>query len=547
MASTPPTPQRAWRSACPNCGAPVEFRSAASSAAVCGFCKSTLLREGEALRRIGQSAELFDDHSPLQLGVSGKHRGLAFTLVGRLQYRSADAAWNAWHALFDAPSAEEPRSAWLSEDNGAYAFSFDAALSEAAPEAAALRVGNRVLVGGRAWEVASVVVARLAAAEGELPRLAAPAGGFVVADLRNAQGEVATLEYMDPARPGWSIGQAVSFAELSLRGLREGAAEKTLQGRAFDCPSCGAPLEVKLDSTRSIVCHQCKAVVDVSQGAGADIAQLNRNHYGQDTPGIGGAEPLVPLGATGTLAIHDGGGGDPLPWQVVGYVERHTVPGPGDDGEQFFWREYLLYNATAGFAFLVDAEDGWSWVRTISGAPTPSGRGVQWRGIEYRERERYRGQISYVLGEFYWKLERGATTDNTDYAGATGSTANRRLNREQTRSEAGEEVVWSAGQTLGADAVRAAFGLSAQPAFARDVQPTAGRQGRGLAFMFFGFLFIALMFSMVRCGRDDCSELRRTYGESSTEYQQCARNAGGYGGGYGGAYGGYSSGSGGHK
>jgi hypothetical protein len=80
------SPQRAYRAACPNCGAPVEFRSTASAGAICGFCRSTLVRDGEALRRIGSSAELFDDHSPLQLGVSGRYQGSAFTLVGRLQY-----------------------------------------------------------------------------------------------------------------------------------------------------------------------------------------------------------------------------------------------------------------------------------------------------------------------------------------------------------------------------------------------------------------------------------------------------------------------------
>ena len=40
--------------------------------AVCTFCKSTLVREDDALRRIGQSAELFDDHSPLALGTRGR-------------------------------------------------------------------------------------------------------------------------------------------------------------------------------------------------------------------------------------------------------------------------------------------------------------------------------------------------------------------------------------------------------------------------------------------------------------------------------------------
>ncbi|WP_442975522.1 DUF4178 domain-containing protein, partial [Salmonella enterica] len=94
-----------------------EFRSAASALAVCSFCRSTLVRDGEALRRIGQSAELFDDHSPLQLGAAGRWRGAAFTLVGRLQVRYAGGSWNEWHALFDAAdAAETPRSGWLSED-----------------------------------------------------------------------------------------------------------------------------------------------------------------------------------------------------------------------------------------------------------------------------------------------------------------------------------------------------------------------------------------------------------------------------------------------
>ena len=122
------TPQRAYRAACPNCGAPVEFASAASASAVCSFCRSTLVRDGDALRRIGVSAELFDDHSPLQLGAAGRYQGAAFTLVGRLQYGYADGTWNEWHAVFDSG-----KSGWLSEDNGAYVFAFDAPLQGAAP------------------------------------------------------------------------------------------------------------------------------------------------------------------------------------------------------------------------------------------------------------------------------------------------------------------------------------------------------------------------------------------------------------------------------
>ncbi|HEX6720744.1 MAG TPA: DUF4178 domain-containing protein, partial [Burkholderiaceae bacterium] len=202
------SPQRAYRAACPNCGAPVEFRSAASASAVCSFCRSTLVRDGDALRRIGVSAELFDDHSPLQLGAAGTYQGSAFTLVGRLQYGYADGTWNEWHALFDSG-----RSGWLSEDNGAYVFAFAAPLQGAAPPADELTAGERRLVDNAAWSVASVTRAKLIAAQGELPR--PPQQGdaeFVVADLRNERDEVGTLDYGEPAAVSWSIGRAVRLA-----------------------------------------------------------------------------------------------------------------------------------------------------------------------------------------------------------------------------------------------------------------------------------------------------------------------------------------------
>ena len=77
-----------------------------------------VVRDGEVLKRIGKMAELFDDHSPLQLQCSGVWNGKPFTLIGRLQYQYGEGTWTEWHALLDDGS-----SAWLAEDNGAYIFS----------------------------------------------------------------------------------------------------------------------------------------------------------------------------------------------------------------------------------------------------------------------------------------------------------------------------------------------------------------------------------------------------------------------------------------
>ncbi len=504
--ATEPVSQRAYRAACPNCGAPVEFRSAASAFAVCSFCKSTVVREGDALRRIGTSAELFDDHSPLQLGAAGKYQGAAFTLVGRLQYRYTEGTWNEWHALFDSG-----KSGWLSEDNGRYVIAFDAPLEGTAPAATSLKAGAQVMVAGQGWSVGSVSAAKLIAAQGELPYRPNLDRGFVVSDLRNTRGEVGTLDYGEAGAPRWSIGRTVAISELAMTGLAA-PAEKTLEGRAVECPSCGAALEVKLSTTQSIACHQCHAVVDVSKGVGGDL-----QHYAQQS----GAEPLIPLASTGMLTL----GKRELSWQVVGYAERCEVP-DGDD-EQTFWREYLVYHRTEGFAFIVDAQDGWSWTAPITGVPEGAGNVVKFDGAVYRKLYDYTGMVTYVLGEFYWQVTQNQRTLNTDYQG-TGAASARRLNREQTGAGDTQEVVWSGGESLAADAVMKAFRLAPdkRAALRRDALPTAFNAASLLAKIFFWGFVVVVVLMLFRCGGAS---------DSGSGYRTG-----------GGSYGGFSSG-GGHK
>ena len=113
----------------------------------------------------------------------------------------------------------------------------------------ALRAGQRLVLDGRGWTVSSLVRARIAAAEGELPFAPALDDEFSVADLRNADDEVATLDYGD-VPPHWSVGRSVALADLALTGLRDRTSEKTLSARGLQCPSCGAAVEVKLDTTQ---------------------------------------------------------------------------------------------------------------------------------------------------------------------------------------------------------------------------------------------------------------------------------------------------------
>jgi hypothetical protein len=350
---------------------------------------------------------------------------------------------------------------------------------------------------------------------------------------------VGTLDYSDPAAPAWSVGRSVAISELKMTGLAD-SVFSAASARGVECPNCGASLEVKLATTQSIVCHQCHSVVDVSKGVGADLA-----HFKQDN----GREPQIPLGRVGTLALS---GNTALPWQVVGYVERCEVD--GDDDEQTFWREYLLYHRSLGFAFLVDAEDGWSWAAPITGVPQKAGDGVKHEGVTYRKLYDYTGQVTYVLGEFYWRLKRHERTSNTDYIG-TGSHTKKRLNRERTEGEAGgdsatREIVWSAGETLTADAVVQAFRIAPElsAAMQRDALPTALATSSlvKIAVVLAVIVVVLLLFRCSDADQADCSSLRSTYGDASLEYQNCLRNSRSGLRTGGGSFGGFSSG-GGHK
>jgi uncharacterized membrane protein YgcG len=221
--------------------------------------------------------------------------------------------------------------------------------------------------------------------------------------------------------------------------------------------------------------------------------------------------------------------------------QRSTMPQDRDD-ETSYWREYLLYNQKAGFAFIVDAEDGWSWVRPITGAPQVQGTQARWEGASYARRYSYTAKVTWVQGEFYWRVQRDERALVTDYA-----VGRKRLSREQ----AGNEVTWSAGEAMDAAVLARAFGvpIAASPGLPADLATVSNLvSGGARTFKFFVVAVVVLIVLMVlldSCS-DRCDDIRSTFGAGSAEYQQCKRSGGtGFRSG-GGSYGGYSGG-GGHK
>ncbi|MEJ8857227.1 DUF4178 domain-containing protein [Variovorax robiniae] len=456
--------QRAYRAPCPGCGAPVEFRSAQSTFAVCAYCQSTVVRQGETLARIGKMAELFDDFSPLQLFTAGRIQDKPFTLVGRLQYSYAGGRWTEWIAALDGD-----RTGTLSEDNGAYVFSLPLALQQAAPPATALRVGATTAINGQSYTVASNEQVQLVSAQGELPKLPELGRPFTVVELRSDKGMVLSLDYGSEP-PGAYLGRAVRLEDLQLAGLR-GESAKEDKGRSFNCPNCGATVTVNFDSSKSITCRNCSSIIDLTQGIGGEL-----RHAEQDEP----VRPLIALGTLGTL--------QGVQWQVVGF--QHRMGHAAGDDEHFGWDEYLLFNKKRGFSFLVDAEDGWSMVAPTTGAPTMAqgGGAATYLGKRYLLQYAYNAETTYVAGEFYWKVERGQATSNRDFA-----SGNSLLSMERSPNE----LTWSSGDKLDSATVATAFKLEAKKEMFKraDAAPvsSAARLGCGTIILIVVIILILLI------------------------------------------------------
>ncbi len=489
--------QRAYRAACPGCGAPVEFRSAQSTHAVCAYCQSTVARQGDVLSRIGKMAELFDDHSLLALGASGKRAGVGFVLVGRLQYKSAEGVWTEWLALQD-----DGEAAVLAEDNGAYVYAKAISSDREMPDPAAFRIGATTAVKGKPFSVASNTQVALISAQGELPRLPPLGQAFSLVELRSEDGEVLTIDF-SAKPPLLYLGRSVLLEDLALSGLAQESAREE-KGRQFSCPHCGASLTPLLATTKSMSCASCNSLIDLSEGVGAQL-----HHAAQDEP----VAPLIPLGSMAQLQGQA--------WQVVGFQHRmgndpsegHAAASDDDEHEveiveeHFGWSEYLLYNQKRGFIFVVDAEDGWSVVKPVTGAPKLSegGKSASYLGQKYQLKYSYNAQTSYATGEFYWNVARGQKTYNMDFAKGASL-----LSMEK----GADEITWSSGTTVSAEAIAKAFKLEDRMDMLKrsDALPAGGPAGLSYgtiaAYALIGLFIVMLGFCSNDCdpNKEDCSK-----------------------------------------
>lgn len=424
-----------YSTACPSCGAPVSFKSAASVMAVCEYCRATLVREADAVRDIGKMSAVLEDSSPIRITTQGVFEGRSFAVVGRIQLRYDAGYWNEWYVLFD-----DGQGGWLADASGQYTLTVDIGPAADAPLFEALTPGQPYLHDGEVFTAADIRSARCTGGEGELPFRVGEGWEARVADFRQRR-RFLTLDYSDGLTPQRYLGKAVDLDTLKCQLLRTDEEIVHRAGRlrgkitGLECPGCGGPLAYPAAVATQLVCPSCGTRSDLT----GDQAVVLGKQAELKTHAVS-----LELGAKARI------GGQS--YTLIGMMRCQ------EEGETGFWTEYLLYSPRKGFLWLVESEDGWERVQVLDDWPVPaptSNSAVRLGEQNFQRKVAYRAVVRYAAGAFNWQVKAGDSVAITDWQSG-------RDKLTQERSDA--ELVWSRAAPVTQGEIDSWFGRTSKSA-----------------------------------------------------------------------------------
>lgn len=164
--------------------------------------------------------------------------------------------------------------------------------------------------------------------------------------------------------------------------------------RAFACPSCGGPIELRAPGiTVTAICRQCSTIIDTAHPDLRVIQKARTAAY----------ETFITLGSRGELFGHL--------WEVIGHTRKSVV------NTEYNWGEYLLFNPWEGFRFLSASNGHWTFFKRLNRDVAGIGQrnSLFMDGRTYNVFSQDQVQVDGVQGEFYWRVKQGDLSRGTDY------------------------------------------------------------------------------------------------------------------------------------
>ncbi len=172
---------------CPNCGAALDWRFALSKMRDCIYCGTTVLRDGEQLRQLGESGEMLDASCLLRLGAITQLGARQWRPIGHLRFSYGPGWWDEFWCISD-----DGKASWISVDEGDIVCEVEIEPPHSAP--ARLTVGVSISFGMETFTAVEDEQAVCVAIRGELPEAISVGETHRYVDFTGSDGSALTFE-----------------------------------------------------------------------------------------------------------------------------------------------------------------------------------------------------------------------------------------------------------------------------------------------------------------------------------------------------------------
>jgi DNA-directed RNA polymerase subunit RPC12/RpoP len=230
---------------------------------------------------------------------------------------------------------------------------------------------------------------------------------------------------------------------------------------AIECPACGAPITLHgFGGVEQVACPYCGTILKPSSKPRAD----GDSEAARNLDIVLRAERQR---QQSRLNLYERGEFDGHTWEIIGILWRQVVA----DGSVFPWQEFLLFNPYEGYRWLIyQMHDAvWSIGGPLLGAvevqPGYQPRAI-WAGETYKHFSTGNARVTYVEGEFPWRVMVGDVAQAHDYVCPP-----KMVSVEIEQNEFGADVNFTQMRPISPAEVWAAFKRTGEPPASYGIHP----------------------------------------------------------------------------
>ncbi|MCO4794930.1 MAG: DUF4178 domain-containing protein [Bacteriovoracaceae bacterium] len=214
---------------------------------------------------------------------------------------------------------------------------------------------------------------------------------------------------------------------MNTKKSRRKATQVKPVAKSFNCPSCGATLNITaVGRSITVVCKSCRTVLDATDPNFSILEKAHKSHK---------VSPAIPIGSRGTV------GGKM--WECIGFMQR-------GDSYGYRWHEYLLFNPYHGYRWLFEFDGHWTWFKRSYELPDLTSNEIEYKDQSYKLFTKGSAEVFYVVGEFYWRVKVGDKSKVKDFISPPYTVSSEKVENEE---------VWTFGQYLEPERIKKAFKL----------------------------------------------------------------------------------------